>query len=75
MTPKIKTKESKMGWGSGSEFAEKLWQDIKEFIPQEKHQELARRIYDFFAWEDADAWWHSKGSLAPTAYPDTIKAL
>ena len=59
-----------MGLCSASEWAEQLWRDIKEYIPQDKRQEFARRIYDFFAAQDADCWWYSEGSLVLTAYPD-----
>jgi hypothetical protein len=64
-----------MGWCSGSIFAEKLWKDIREHVPIDKRQEVARRIYDFFKEQDADCWSYEDDGLYAVAYPDEYSKL
>jgi hypothetical protein len=57
-----------MGWCTGSGIAEELWENIREYIPPDKRQELAKRIVDLFSSYDADCWEYD-GDLYSTAYP------
>jgi hypothetical protein len=43
-----------MGWASGSELADGVWDAVKEHIPEEKKQEVALRIVNLFEGEDCD---------------------
>jgi hypothetical protein len=43
-----------MGWCSGSNLAEDLWKEIREFIPPIKRKDVAKKIYDLFCNMDAD---------------------
>jgi hypothetical protein len=43
-----------MGWASGSELAEKVWNAVKKHIPKEHRKEVAGRIVDAFEAEDCD---------------------
>jgi hypothetical protein len=49
-------KDIYMGWGSGGQLAEEMWEDIKEYIPQENKEKVAEIIYDHFNGYDADNW-------------------
>ena len=43
-----------MGWASGSELAENLWEDIKEFIPKKQHKKVAKIFIKHFENMDCD---------------------
>lgn len=45
-----------MGWCSGSFIADELWNEIREYLPEEKRKELANKIYELFCNQDADCW-------------------
>ena len=45
-----------MGWCSGSELAENIYNEIRKFIPEHKRKEIAKKIYDEFCNYDADDW-------------------
>lgn len=52
-----------MGWSSGSQLAEKLWDEIRKYIPAKDHKKLARKIYSEFCEDDADDWGHDSNLL------------
>ena len=56
-----------MGWASGSYLAEKIWEDIKDILPNDKKDELAVKIYNAFCDADADDWDFKEGNLFTTA--------
>jgi len=64
-----------MGWCTGSAIAEDLWKRIKEYIPPDKTQELAKYIVDFFSSYDADCWEYDDGGLYLTAYPKFLEEI
>ena len=43
-----------MGWASGSEIAQKLWNKIEQYLPEKVKKELALDITNFFESEDCD---------------------
>lgn len=43
-----------MGWASGSELAEGIWDDIKDVIPEKKKKKVARKIIERFQDNDCD---------------------
>lgn len=45
-----------MGWASGSYLAEEIWTEVRDFIPEDKCQKVARYIHDKFCDHDADDW-------------------
>jgi hypothetical protein len=48
-----------MGWCDGSYIADELWDEIREYLPEEKRKLLANKIYDLFCNQDADCWENS----------------
>ncbi len=62
-----------MGWCSGSQLAEELWEEIKKHIPKKKRQKLAKKIYDMFCDLDADCWDQQSDSLWAIAEPEEYK--
>ena len=44
-----------MGWSSGVELADNLWQRMKIFIPNENKQIIAKIIYEEFENFDCDS--------------------
>jgi hypothetical protein len=45
-----------MGWASGSQLAEELYDDIRRVIPKDKRAKVAEKIIDAFENHDADDW-------------------
>lgn len=45
-----------MGWASGSQLAEELYEDIRRDIPAKKRRRVARMIVEAFENHDADDW-------------------
>lgn len=45
-----------MGWAAGSGLGCDIWDKIREYIPEEDRQEVARFIYDSVCDLDADDW-------------------
>jgi hypothetical protein len=45
-----------MGWAAGSELGEDIWLKIREYIPEENREEVAKYIYDSVCDLDADDW-------------------
>ncbi len=45
-----------MGWCNGSFLAERLWDEMREFVPDKRKKEMAKIIYEMFCDEDADCW-------------------
>ncbi len=43
-----------MGWASGSELAEDVWEAVGKHLPKNRRQEIARRIVDLFERHDCD---------------------
>ena len=59
-----------MGWASGSYIAEKLWKELKPFIPKDERGQAAvsKIIYEIFADYDADDYEWKEDSLEYTYY-------
>ena len=45
-----------MGWASGSYIAQDVWNLVREYIPEDRRQTLAKNIFKIFKSEDADDW-------------------
>lgn len=47
-----------MGWATGSEIAEEVWNNIRSFINKDERTlaEVSKRIYEIFENRDADDW-------------------
>ena len=45
-----------MGWTAGSELGQDIYNKVREYIPEENREEVARYIYDAVCDLDADAW-------------------
>lgn len=45
-----------MGWASGSSLGVEIYDKIREYIPEDKRQEVAKFIYDAVCDLDADDW-------------------
>lgn len=58
-----------MGWCSGSYLAEDIWRRIKDYIPEDEKQQVAKDIYDKFCDLDADDWENHPNSLWAIAEP------
>ena len=44
-----------MGWAGGSELADKVWHNVRTYIPKaEDRKRLAKKIIDLFEDEDCD---------------------
>lgn len=43
-----------MGWASGSELAEDLWNTIERYIPTQQKKRVATKIIDLFEMQDCD---------------------
>ena len=48
--------EDTMGWAGGSYLAQDMYDKIREHIPEDKRETVAKIIYDDFCDEDADDW-------------------
>jgi hypothetical protein len=60
-----------MGWCSGSELAEEVWDKIQDFIPKVKRKKVARELVELFNNHDADCWEPNlKGGLYNMAHPE-----
>jgi len=62
-----------MGWSSGSEMAERIWQKIKKEIPAGRLRKVAEVIVSEFEGGDADDWRYEKGSVYQVARPDEVR--
>lgn len=62
-----------MGWSNGSYIAEDVWKTVKPFIPEDKKQEIAKKIYDKFCEYDADDWDSKPDGLWAIAEPVEYK--
>ena len=45
-----------MGWSAGASLGQEIYDKIREYIPEEKRQEVAKFIYDVVCEQDADDW-------------------
>lgn len=45
-----------MGWCSGSNLADEIYNKIRKYIPKDKRKEIATMIYNMFCDQDADCW-------------------
>lgn len=43
-----------MGWASGSELAEDVWDTVRKYIPVKNRRRVARKIVDLFEQQDCD---------------------
>lgn len=57
-----------MGWATGCEIAEDIWENLKVMIPEDKYKEASRVIFETFDNMDADDWgsYDFEGSLFRT---------
>jgi len=44
-----------MGW-CGADLAEKVWKQVRKYIPEDDKEQVARKIFDMFTDYDADDW-------------------
>lgn len=45
-----------MGWATGSEIAEELWNKLQPYLKQGNEKYVSKIIYDIFTEHDADDW-------------------
>lgn len=45
-----------MGWAAGSGLGEEIWEKVREYVPEDKREEVAKFIYDSVCDLDADDW-------------------
>lgn len=45
-----------MGWASGSAFGVDFYDEIREYLPEDKREQIAKTLYDMLCDLDADAW-------------------
>lgn len=43
-----------MGWSTGSELCNDIWEDIERYIPEDKRKEASARLCAHFVFMDAD---------------------
>jgi hypothetical protein len=43
-----------MGWASGSQILEDVWNTVKKHIPKNKHKTVAAKLVDIFENSDCD---------------------
>lgn len=43
-----------MGWSSGSQLAEDIWNEVSKYIPKVKKKKVARKIVNYFESMDCD---------------------
>jgi hypothetical protein len=43
-----------MGWASGSELAEEVWELVREYIPKRKREQVAKDLVNIFEDHDCD---------------------
>ena len=57
-----------MGWATGCEIAEDIWESVKVYIGEDKYKEASKVIYEIFDNMDADDWgsYNFEGSLFRT---------
>lgn len=57
-----------MGWATGCEIAEDIWESVKVFISENRYKEASKVIYEIFDNMDADDWssYNFEGSLFRT---------
>lgn len=61
-----------MGWCTGSNMANDIWNEVKGWIPFDKQKEVATKIYNIFANEDADDWSDPNG-IEGLVHPEWFK--
>lgn len=57
-----------MGWASGSQLAEDVWTLFAQHLPEDKKQEIARKLVRMFESEDCDTMSEAE-ELMKAAYP------
>lgn len=57
-----------MGWCSGAEVADDVWEVVKEHIPKEKRQKVAKALVDVFESHDCDCMEDTKVGNASGAF-------
>lgn len=58
-----------MGWASGSELAQDMWDELKQYIPKKDQVAASRVILEAFEDRDADDW-DIDSDLIKTAAPE-----
>jgi hypothetical protein len=49
-----------MGWSSGSQLADDVYELVSKYIPEEDKKKVAKKMYDLFCNHDADDWCDSQ---------------
>lgn len=63
-----------VGWSSGSYLAEETWDLVREFVPEKKRKQVAKKIYGLFSDHDADGWDLVGGLVEDAGLAETCKA-
>ncbi len=59
-----------MGWASGSQLAEDVWQAVRTFVPQGNRKTVARRIVGLFEEHDCDTLDEAESLVSDAALPE-----
>ena len=59
-----------MGWASGSELAEDVWDVVRPFIPMEERKKVARSIVQAFENRDCDTLDEAETLIADAGLPE-----
>jgi len=59
-----------MGWASGSNLAEQMYDEIRKHIPVKKRKVVARAILENFEGNDADDWDYGSALLKDADRPE-----
>ena len=57
-----------MGWATGCEIAEEIWENVKVYVDESRYKEVSKSLYETFCNMDADDWssYDFEGSLYRT---------
>ena len=57
-----------MGWATGCEIAEEIWENVKVYVDESKYKEVSKSLYETFCNMDVDDWrsYDFEGSLFRT---------
>ncbi len=62
--------EKIMGWASGSEIADRIWDTVKEHIPESEKKSIALEIIKIFEDEDCDTIYECEELCKVAGYED-----
>lgn len=60
-----------MGWSGGTEVAIGVWNSVREYIPEEKREEVANEIIDTLTDQDWDCVEEAEQLCKDAKYPET----